>query len=924
MHSFNPRLAIAALTLSLALGSATGLAGQEPPRYFAITGARIVTGTGETIDSGTIIVRDGIIEEVGADLAVPVGAWEIDATGLVAYPGLIDAMSTLGMPAELRAAPTNGGRRRGGGGRPGGQGDADAAERSWGPEDRPATFTWINAADRLDPDDSRLEDWRQTGFTTAISMPMLGLFPGQAAVINLAGERANDMVIATPVALPVTFTKGRQFPGYPNSSMGVIAYVKQLFLDAQHYDAAWRVYAASPTGHERPEYDRALEPMRAVVRDDWPILLPGDLAKEVRRAMRIAREVGVQPIVYGAREAYAPGLAEELASTGVPVLVNLDWPTKDTEADPEADESLATLRHRNRAPTSPAALAEAGATFAFYSGSDKPSDTLAGARKAIQAGLDPDDALRAFTLGAAEIFGVDDRIGSIQPGKIANIILTDGDLFAADTRVHTTIIDGHRFAFDNDDLTADADEEPVEDSEAEEALEETTEPAFELVPMAPPLGPARHDAVTVIRNATVMTAADAGTIENASILVRDGKIAAIGTDLDIPASAHVIDAEGRYVTPGIIDAHSHIAAESINEGSVSVSAMVGIEDVIDPTDIAIYRGLAGGVTTANILHGSANPIGGKNAVIKLRWGQNAAGLLFQGAPPGIKFALGENTKRDRTPERYPNSRMGVKDVIRQAFLEAQAYQAEGRRYEQALADGAEGVIPPRRDLKLEALAEILEGQRLVHSHSYRADEILQLIRTAEEFGFRIATFQHVLEGYRVADEIAQHGAGASTFSDWWAYKVEAYEAIPHNAALMTDRGVRVSINSDSGEEMRHLNQEAAKTMKWGGMDREAALAMITINPAVQLGIDNYVGSLEVGKDADLVIWANDPLSVYGRVEATMIDGILWFDREYDATVRAERDEEKRKLLQLEAAADAGERPERRPTRDSSKDREAGR
>ncbi len=916
MRFSNQRLAIAALTFSLALGSVTGAAGQAPPRYFAITGAQIVTGTGETIDGGTIIVRDGIIEEVRADIAVPAGAWEIDATGLLAYPGLIDAMSTLGMPSELRAARTGGGRQRGGGG-PGGGGGPDAAERSWGPEDRPATFTWLNAADELDPDDSRLATWRQAGFTTAISSPSLGLFPGQAAVIDLAGERPNDMVIATPVALPVTFTKGRQFPGYPNSSMGVIAYVKQLFLDAQYYDAAWSVYAGSPSGRERPEYDKALEPMRAVVREDWPVLLPGDLAKEVRRAMRIAREVGVQPIVYGAREAYAPGLAEELASTGVPVLVNLDWPAKDSDADPEADESLATLRHRHRAPTAPAVLAEAGATFAFYSGSDKPGDTLAGARKAIQAGLDPDDALRAFTLGAAEIFGVDDRIGSIQPGKIANIILTDGDLFADGTRVHTTIVDGHRFAFD-DEMTADA--EPTEDAETPAAAA----PAFELVPMAPALGPARHDDVTVIRNATVMTASDAGTMENASILVRDGKIAAIGTDVDAPDGAHVIDAAGRYVTPGIIDAHSHIAAESINEGSVSVSSMVGIEDVIDPYDIAIYRGLAGGVTTANVLHGSANPIGGKNAVIKLRWGQDADSLLLQGAPPGIKFALGENTKRARTPQRYPNSRMGVKDVIRQAFLEAQAYQAEGRRYEQALADGVEGVIPPRRDLKLEALAEILEGQRLVHSHSYRADEILQLLRAAEEFGFRIATFQHVLEGYRVADEIAEHGAGASTFSDWWAYKVEAYEAIPHNASLMTDRGVRVSINSDSGEEMRHLNQEAAKSMKWGGMGREAALAMVTINPAIQLGIDDWVGSVEVGKDADLVLWANDPLSVYGRVDATMIDGILWFDREHDAAVQAERDEEKKKLMELEAADDSDKQPRRRPTRDSATDQEAGR
>jgi imidazolonepropionase-like amidohydrolase len=916
MNLMSRRVATAALAVALTLGSATGAAGQAPPKFFAITGARIVTGTGSTIENGTIVVRDGVIESVAANGDVPAGAWELDASGLVAYPGLIEAMSTLGMPADLRAPIGGGagGRFGGGGGGPGGGGGDDAAPHSWGPEDRPATFTWVTAADRVETDDSRLDSARRAGFTTAVSSPSLGLFPGQSAVINLAGDRPNDMVVATPVAMRVTFTKGRQFPGFPNSSMGVIAYVKQLFLDAQYYDAAWSVYSASPTGRERPEYDRALEPMRSAVREDWPVLLPGDMAKEIRRAMRLAREVGVQPIIYGAREAYAPGMAEELASTGVPVLVNLDWPTKDTDVDPDADVPLATLRFRHRAPTSPAALVEAGATFAFYSGSASAGDAIRGARKAIAAGLDPADALRGFTLGAAEIFGVDDRVGSIETGKIANIVLADGDLFAEGTSIHTTIVDGHRFGFDTGD-----------DDEAEPAAE-TAVASFELVPMAPMLGPVRTDAVTVIQNATVITAADQGTLENASVLVRDGRIAAIG-DVEVPEGAHVIDASGRYVTPGIIDAHSHIAAESINEGSVSVSSMVGIEDVIDPYDIAIYRGLAGGVTTANVLHGSANPIGGKNAVIKLRWGQDADGLLLQGAPAGIKFALGENTKRDRNPDRYPNSRMGVEDVIRQAFLEAQAYQAEGRRYEQALADGVEGVIPPRRDLKLEALAEILDGTRLVHSHSYRADEILQLLRTAEEFGFQIATLQHVLEGYRVADEIAAHGAGASTFSDWWAYKVEAYEAIPHNAALMTERGVRVSINSDSGEEMRHLNQEAAKTMKWGGADRDTALAMVTINPAIQLGIGDSVGSIEVGKDADLVIWTNDPLSVYGRVDSTMIDGVLWFDREHDAQVQAARADEKAKLMELEAAAgDAGDARgrRRRPTSNSANDKDSNR
>ncbi|RMH13958.1 MAG: amidohydrolase, partial [Gemmatimonadetes bacterium] len=360
-----------------------------------------------------------------------------------------------------------------------------------------------------------------------------------------------------------------------------------------------------------------------------------------------------------------------------------------------------------------------------------------------------------------------------------------------------------------------------------------------------------------------------------------------------------------WIIPGIIDAHSHIAGEGgINEGTISVSAMVGIEDILDPDDIGIYRAVAGGVTTANILHGSANPIGGKNAVIKMRWGADADGLLLKGAPPGIKFALGENPSRTRNPPRYPNTRMGVMDVIREAFVDAQAYMAEWDAYEQARRRG-EKVLPPRKDLRLETLAEILRGERLVHSHSYRADEILQLMRLAEEFGFRIATFQHVLEGYKVADELAAHGAGASTFSDWWAYKVEAYDAIPYNAALMTERGVVVSINSDSGEEMRHLNQEAAKTMKWGGLDEHQALALITINPARQLGIDDRVGSLEVGKDADLVIYDGYPLSSTAAVNKTMIDGRIYFDRELDRERQRRLEEEKKALLEKQKGARRG-------------------
>ena len=310
--------------------------------------------------------------------------------------------------------------------------------------------------------------------------------------------------------------------------------------------------------------------------------------------------------------------------------------------------------------------------------------------------------------------------------------------------------------------------------------------------------PARAASTTLIRNATILTVTK-GTITHGSVLVRDGKIAEVGENITAPADAKVIDATGDYLIPGIIDCHSHIAAESINEGSTSVSSMVGIEDVINPEDIEIYRALAGGVTTANVLHGSANAIGGKCTVMKMRWGKSAKEMIFEGAMPGIKFALGENPKRQGSGPnpfgntanlRYPATRMGVEDVIRDAFTQARNYREAGREYRDKVARG-ERAVPPVRDLKLEPLVEVLEGKRFVHAHCYRQDEILMLLRVADEFGFKIRTLQHVLEGYKVAKEIAEHCAGASTFSDWWAYKVEAYDAIPYNAAIMVRKGVLV-------------------------------------------------------------------------------------------------------------------------------------
>jgi imidazolonepropionase-like amidohydrolase len=347
--------------------------------------------------------------------------------------------------------------------------------------------------------------------------------------------------------------------------------------------------------------------------------------------------------------------------------------------------------------------------------------------------------------------------------------------------------------------------------------------------------------------------------------------------------------------------------------------MVDIKDVINPEDIAIYRALAGGVTTANILHGSANSIGGKTLVLKMRWGNDAQHMVFEGATPGIKFALGENPKRAGNPTgggrgaapttaaRYPATRMGVEDVIREAFLEAKVYKAAWDDYNALVAKG-EKPLPPRKDLKLEALKEVLEGKRFVHSHAYRADEILMLIRVADEFGFKIRTFQHVLEGYKVAKEMAAHGAGGSTFSDWWNYKIEAADAIPYNAAVMAKKGVIASFNSDDAELMRHLNTEAGKAMKYGGVTETEALAMVTLNPAKQLGIDNRVGSIDVGKDADLVIFDKHPLTDYAKVQKVLIDGTVYFDRDKAASDQITRAGEKQKLVEkLKSQQPAGGR-----------------
>jgi len=449
----------------------------------------------------------------------------------------------------------------------------------------------------------------------------------------------------------------------------------------------------------------------------------------------------------------------------------------------------------------------------------------------------------------------------------------------------------------------------------------------EALTLAPHPAPQSTPDQVLIRNATVWTMTADGILEEADVLLSRGRIAAIGQGLRAGGDALIIDGTGKHVTPGMIDAHSHTAVEDLglNEGVNSVSAEVRAADILDPRSSDIYRQLAGGVTLVQVLHGSANAIGGQSAIVKYRWGvERPEELIYREAPPTIKFALGENPTQSGlvmpgAQRRYPATRMGIQSIIRSSFERAALYRDEWERYESLSRRQQARTVPPRRDLQLDALVEVLEGKRHIHAHSYRADEILMLIRLAEELGIKVSTFHHVLEGYKVADEIAAHGAAGSTFSDWWSFKVEAFEAIPHNAAIMASRGVLTSLNSDEANLARRMHLEAAKTVRYGGLDREEAFALVTSNAARQLKIEDRVGSLASGMDADVVVWSGDPLSVYSVVESTFVEGQLRYSRDADSAhqerVAAARE---RLITELRAAAKNGEQAEEAAPAQASK------
>lgn len=997
---------------------------ETTPGVHALVGGKIVVSPTNTIESGTLVVRDGVIEAVGAEVKAPADARVWNVTGKTLYAGLIDAYGELSSEASAAAVKDG------------------AGAPYWNANIVPqARAELVYASDA-----AANKKLRSQGITARLVAPSAGIVKGTSALVSTADDGGQQAILKDRVALHLKLTVARGSRGYPNSPMGAYTLVRQALYDATWHNQAWDAFNAHPE-LERPERSDAL-----TVLGQYPGRKPlviVDVSNELYflRADRIADEFELNAIVRGSGNEYRR--LDAVKATGRAVIVPVNFPQPPNVATPEAamNVPLERLMHWDLAPENPGRLASAGVKIALTSHGLKDTGTfLKSVRKAVKRGLKPEAALAALTVTPAELFDVSSRLGTLEAGKAANILIADGLLFEEKSKVLEVWVDGARnevqqapLADLRGDWTLDVakadgkletlaielkgepeklsgtiklgdksskliepkldelqfvasfkgeplgyagvvqlsgtvskpalrgtpgESKPAEllswlgtvvwadgtrsectarqtsgpkpesdkkegddkddksegkkednDDKKQDDKPKVEEPTTAAGEVNYPLGafgrkaPPEQPKAVLWKNATIWTSGPQGRLEGADLLIESGKVTAVGKGLSAPEGATIIDAAGKHLSPGIIDCHSHAATDGgVNESGQTITAEVRIGDFVDPTDINIYRQLAGGVTGANVLHGSANTIGGQNQVVKFRWGALPEEMKFAEAPQGIKFALGENVKQSnwgaRNTSRYPQSRMGVEQLVRDAFTAAKQYRQEWDAWNRTKKG-----LPPRVDLELEALAEIVEGKRLIHCHSYRQDEILALLRACESFGVQIGTFQHVLEGYKVADAIAKHGAGGSSFSDWWAYKFEVYDAIPYNGALLHNAGVVVSFNSDNAELARRLNLEAAKAVKYGNVPPEEALKFVTLNPARQLRIDRWVGSLEPGKDADLVVWSGSPLSTLSRCEQTWVDGRRYFDREEDRQAQAESQSLHAKLVQrVLASGEASEKP----------------
>ncbi len=979
-------------TALLAVCSSLTLSAAEAPRVYALTNARIVTAPGKVIEKGTVVLRGGLIEGVGPQVAVPADAEVRDLAGRTVYAGLIDPYVTLSRlagkketPADDEDGPDGALRRRTAAGPAppvAVSGDAHPLGNRVCPERRALADLTVNAEVK--------ETLRGLGFTVLAAVPDHGVFRGRSGVVSLAdGPVTRNVVLsrwAQHVAPDLEAKEGEE--RYPASLMGWAAVTRQAFLDARWLRDAEALYASSPAGRPRPERVEAWAALAEAVGGKETVVFEAPGVLQLLRSAAIAKEMGVRPVYVGAGDAYR--LLDEVKALRPDLILTLAFPSAPAVDDEDEwlDVPLERLRQWDRAASNPRWLKDAGLAFALTThGLPELSDLADRVKKARARGLSADDVLAGFTTVPARLLGLADRLGEIAPGRVANLVVTQGSLFAEKGRVVETWVDGVRYEakprkgslagkyriegglleikadpktglFTVSATPADGKAVPatsvsrhgtelrfeiegaavglgagsvpasafvegdsvrlevqrgadraVRRGEREERKEKEGEPEKDLpdsdVRPAPPrfAAPLASPKAVVVRNATVWTSGPQGVLAGADVLLVDGKVAAVGKGVAAPAGAVEIDGTGKHVTPGLVDCHSHTALDgNVNEGTHNVSAEVRAADILDPFDVAIYRELAGGLTTAHALHGSANAIGGQDEVWKLRFGAGPDGLRLAGATPGIKLALGENPKgsnRSGPGTRYPQTRMGVSALIRERFLAARDYRRRQKEFETTKRG-----LPVRPDLQLEAIAEILEGKRLIHSHGYVKQELLDLIRTCEEFGVKIGTLQHVLEGYKIADEIAAHGAGASSFADWWAYKFEVYDAIPQSPELMRQRGVLVSINSDSDDLARRLNAEAAKSVKWAGTPKEEALKMVTWNAAKQLRLEKRIGSLEPGKDGDLAVWSGEPLSPAAVCLETWVDGRKRFDRAADLAGRGTLAAEKAALVAAARAAGA--------------------
>lgn len=994
----------------------------NPAAVHALINARIVTGTGVVIDNGMLLIRDGRIEQFGANLSVPADARQWDLKGRSIYPGLIDLYTSVGLQ-DLTGAET-------------------AGAAFWNRQVRAE----LDAANVYIGNAEQAANLRSQGITVAMLAPRSGVFRGQTAIVSLNKGTPREQLLnhsgaasSAGVLQTIGFSRTAALGGgYPTSGMGTIALIRQVLLDAQWYGKAHQVYTGNPTGIARPERNDSLAALQGVVAGTQPVLFDTRDEQELLRALKIVKEFSLQPWIHGNGSEYR--IVDQLQGLAVPLILPVNFPGKPDVTHPEASQqvSLTQLRHWKLAPENPGRLAQAGIKFALTS-EQSERDFLRNVRTAVKRGLDADLALAAMTRYPAELLGLEQTHGTIQIGKVANLVVCDGDLLTGDGPIHDVWVDGERFEIyapspinpvgkwqvtaaeaalngeltiqqrgsrwsgrwqgavlesinyldqagrlrflvpgqplgqdgkirasasvsadqmqgwcelpdgrqiawtavrqaqsnqDNNEESEKGDEQNEDeetgekgDSDSDRPNEEANPPAADNTEAgsdAPASDPTAADPASAapsqnrkegtarlvrpfsdfgrtelplqaewlfIRNATIWTMGPQGVMENANLLVHRGKVSAVGKDLAIPSGeVLVIDAAGKHVTPGLIDAHLHSGVSGgVNEMGHAIVPEVRIGDVLDINTDWTYRQLAGGLTSAHVMHGSANPIGGQNQTLKLRWGCLPEKLKIDDAPRTVKFALGENVIR--RVGRYPDTRMGVEQIIRDNFQAALDYQQRWADW-QANPQG----IPPRRNLQLEALAEIVRGDILIQTHCYRQDEVLMLIRLAEEFNAKIDVFHHTVEGYRVAPELKAHGAAAVVWSDWSSFKIESANATTFNARLLMQAGVVTSLHSDDSQIATRMNWEAAKMLRTGMTD-EQALSLVTINTAKVIGVDHRIGSLEPGKDADFVIWSDHPLSNKTKAEQTWIDGARYFDLTEDRRLRAEIAEERNQLIQ---------------------------